>query len=160
MKIIQRLAVARQATLSILGSLGSGASGGVVGNNLAQTNAAPIAPSTTPHWDSSSFTPRGSRVLVIATMTASKNGGTLAAGDGVTFSLIRDVGGTPVTVGGTERAAAATVTGGDVVANATLAFIDTVTPSAAHTYSIEAAPSGGHTAGILTGEASIVVIDL
>ncbi len=157
--LTSRGALALKSLVSVLGSLGSGASGGIESNNLAQTNAAPIGPNASVHWDSSSFVSRTGRVLIIGSMALSKNGGTLAAGDSTQFALVRDVAGVPITVGGPQRAGGVT-TGGDVTSDSTLAFIDTVIPGSTHTYSISAIISGGHTGGILTGEATIVVIDL
>jgi hypothetical protein len=155
MQPISSLALVRKSMLSVLGALGSGASGGVVANNLAQTNAAPIAIGALVRWDSSPFVSRTGRVLVTGSMTFSKDGGTLVAGDAVQFAIARD---DATVVGGTGRAGAVAI-GADVGASGSLSFIDSVTPGISHTYGIQAA-TAGHTGGVLTGEASIVVIDV
>lgn len=152
-------ALVNKAYLSILGSLGSGASGTPVGHNDCETNGAPIgSPSATVDWTSSSFTSRTGKVLVIGIATFSKGSGNLADGDLVTFNLVRDIGGTPVTVGGQVRVGAVTA-GSDVCAYATYAFTDSVTPQTAHTWSIQAA-SGGHTGIFATAEATIIILDI
>lgn len=62
--------------------------------------------------------------------------------------------------GAVERVGAVALAGGDIGANGSATFILTVAPNTSHTYGIQAAFSGGHTAGVLAAEASIVVIDL
>jgi hypothetical protein len=148
-------ALANKAYTSILGALGSGASGSVSDNYLSQTNAAPVAPGTTATWGSSAFVSRTGRVEISAQMTLSKNGGTLAAGDVVTFTLLRDA--TPI--GGQSRDSAL-ANGADAIANGNLVWVDTSVPGASHTYAIVATITGGHTGGILTHEATIVVQDI
>jgi hypothetical protein len=153
-------AFANKAITSTLGQLGAGASGSVTNNELSQLNAAPVAPGVTARWDSSAFVTRTGRVEVTGSMTLSKNGGTLAAGDVVTFQLVRDSGGGQVPVGSQSRVAA-TAAGADAVAFGSLTWIDAgPAPGSSHTYGILATIAGGHTGGILTSEAAIVVADL
>lgn len=148
------------ARLAALGALGSGASGGVTNNGSTSLLGSPVAPATTVDYTSAAHICKTGRVLVIADITASKNGGTIAAGDQVTLTLQRDIGGTPVQVGGDKRVGAIT-TGTDVAAAGSLSYVDTVTPGSTHTYSIQAAVNtAGHTAGILADEAQVTVIDL
>jgi len=142
-------ALANRAFTSILGAIGSGAAGGPSSNNLSQINAAPIGPSATPQWDSSPFTSRTGRVLVMGTMSLS--GGTLADTDQVTGNLLQDgVGISAQTVTGASGA----------VADFASVMIVTVTPGVAHTFSVAASVGGGHTASIATGHANITCIDL
>lgn len=152
--------ISKQAWVSILGALGRGASGTPASNDLAQINTGgPIGPATSVHWDSSAFISNTGKVLVVGIATASKAGGTLAAGDLVTFELIRDFAGTPVVISAAQRVGAVT-TGADVTANCVCSFVDQVTPGVSHTYSIQAAVSGGHTAEFAMSEATILVIDI
>jgi hypothetical protein len=153
-------ALANKAFTSVLGQLGAGASGGVTNNELSQTNAAPIAPGVTARWDSSPFVPRTGRVEITGSMTLSKNGGTLAAGDVVTFQLVRDSGGGQVAVGSQSRVTV-TAAGADAIASGALTWIDAlVTPGTTHTYGLLATIAGGHTGGILTNEAAITLSDV
>jgi hypothetical protein len=147
-------ALANKAYTSILGALGRGASGSPSGNNLSQTNAAPIGPGATVEWDSSAFVSGTGKVLVVGTISVAP--GTLADGDAVTVQIFRD-GTTPV--GGTSEVGAVTATG-SVKAFGVATFIDTPAPGASHTYGVRASIGGGHTAQILTGDATIVVVDL
>lgn len=146
-------AVAKAAYVSVLGALGAGSAGTPGENFLSQTNAAPVSAGTTVMWTSSPFVSVTGRVDISAEMTAVE--GTLAAGDVVTFTLLRDA--TPI--GGQSRDTAHT-NSADVIAFGALVWVDTVVPGASHTYSIKAAVTGGHTAGILTHEATIVVQDI
>jgi hypothetical protein len=159
MKKISALAI--QAFTSILGSLGAGAAGGVTNDGFSQENAAPIAPGTSARWDSSALLLSSTRVFVSGLMTLSKNGGTLAAGDVVTFQLVRDTGGGTIIIGPQVRATAV-ANGADAIAYAELTWIDTsvITPGTSHTYGIRATITGGHTGGVLTDEASITVFNI
>ena len=153
MKSVQ--ALANKCYTSILGALGAGSAGTPGENFLSQTNAAPVAPGATATWSSSPFVSVTGRVEISAEMTLSKNGGTLAAADVVTFTMLRD--GTPI--GGQSRDTAR-ANGADAIANGDLIWVDTPVPGASHTYAIIATILGGHTGGILTHEATIVVQDI
>lgn len=148
-------ALSKASYVSILGALGQGAAGDTT-NVLAQVPAAPVAAGTSARWDSSAFVSKTGRVLIIVQMTLSKNSGTLAAGDVVAFDISKDGGGF---IGPDSRATAAT-NGSDVVAFGALSWIDTVTPGVSHTYGIVASITGGHTGGILTGEACVTLVDV
>lgn len=148
-------AIANKAYVSILGALGAGSAGTPGENYLSQTNASGVVAGATAAWTSSPFVSVTGRVEISAEMTLSKNSGTLAAGDVVIFTMLRD--GTPI--GGQSRDTART-NGSDVIADGDLVWVDTPVPGASHTYAIIATILGGHTAGILTHEATIVVQDI
>jgi hypothetical protein len=153
MKSIQ--ALANKAYTSILGALGSGASGTPSNNEVSQLNAAPIAAGATVSWVASALVTRTGKVLVSVNMTASKNGGTLAAGDVVTFQMTRN--GAPI---GAQARVTATTAGGDVVATAALTWVDALAvPGTSYAYGIIATPSA-HTCGLLVGEAAATAIDI
>lgn len=150
-----RVSLTSKAIVSVLGALGAGAAGSVTNNHLSQLNAAPIAPSTTPTWTASAFTSRTGAVRVQAQMTVSKNGGTMAAGNVISYSLLRNGS----AIGGTARVTAAT-SGSDVTAFANLAWIDNA-PVDGAIYAIEAViNAGSSTAGVIASEASITVMDV
>lgn len=150
--------IAKQSFLSILGTLSEAVPGGSPGHNSAAlANAAPVAAGTTARFDSASFTTKTGRVQLAVSMTLSKNSGTLAAGDVVTFTIVRD----SATVIGSQSRFTAATDGSDVIAFSSLAWIDSgLTPGVAHTWGIIATIAGGHTGGILALEASVAVLDI
>lgn len=157
MTVRQKLDVInKKAQVSVLGALGEGAAGTPGANFISTFNASGVAASASPIFTAAPFVSRTGRVRVTANVTFSKNSGTLAAGDNVTVTLEKDAG----AMGGQQRAVAAT-DGSDVIASASLTWIDTVTPGSSHTYGVQASGiSGGHTAGILATECVLTVQDV
>jgi hypothetical protein len=148
-------AIANKARTAILGALGRGAAGSVTNNATGQLNAAPIGPSVSATWALSAFVSATGKVFLSGQVTLSKNGGTLTAGDEVTFTLLED--GTPI---GSTTKATATTDGGDVIATSSLSWVN-VTDSASHVYAIRAAITGGvHTGGFLVAAAALSAIDI
>lgn len=159
MNINTMRAMSKKAQLAVLGALGNGAAGSPSNNHQAILNAAPIGPAISPSFTSAPFVSRTGSVEIIVTATLSKNGGTLAAGDTVTFTLVEDTG--PGTLIGGEARVTATTSGSDVVATASLAWITGVTPGVSHVYSVVATIAGAsHTGGFLIGEAVVVLKDV
>jgi len=152
MKAAQSLA--NRSVTSVLGSVGRGAAGSVTNNFLSQLNAAPIGPGVSATWAISAFVSKTGNVSLAGGATLSKNGGTLAAGDVVTFTLLRD----GVAIGPDQRVTATTA-GSDVVATASIDWVDTGALGS-HVYAIKATIAGGHTGGFLADEASVVAIDV
>lgn len=136
----------------------TGATGPHVTSNTLETVSGAIGLSTTPTYTSGSFVSATGKVLVAASMaiTSTAGGlGTMVAADPVVFTLLRD--GSPI---GPLVGEGATADGLAFGALGSLTFIDTVTPLSSHTWAIQAAISNSHTAGVFSGAASIVIVDL
>lgn len=133
----------------------TGATGAAnTGHNAYSQNGSTIGASTTPTFTSGSYTSTSGTILIIASMTASGLGASLAASDTVAFNLLQDG-----SVIGTSPSMSVGAVGATPDAPATLSMI--LAASGAHTYAIEASVlTGSHTATVQVGQASITISDL
>jgi hypothetical protein len=126
------------------------------GTNFLNTinSGGAIAPAATINWDSNTFTPKVSgNVLVMAGAYVQ----TSAVDVAVTFSLVRDRAGTPVTIGPAGKQ-----DGGHVAedAMATLIWIDAAVSLAAHTWSIVCAAASGTVTVPAANQIYVVLLEL
>jgi hypothetical protein len=114
-----------------------------------------VSASTTPTFTSGSYTSTSGTILIIATMTATGLGATLAANDAVVFNLLQDG-----SIIGTSPSMSVGAAGpGPVDASGALSMI--LAASGAHTYAIQATVlTGSHTATVQIGQAAISITDL
>lgn len=141
------------------GPTGVGATGatgaGATSHHAYSQNGSIIAASTTPTFTSASYTSATGNVEILASMTATGLGATLAAGDAVVFALLQDGS----TLAGSASLSVGAAGSSNADASATLHWVGAA--SGAHTYAIQATVlTGGHTATVQVGQAAISLIDL
>jgi hypothetical protein len=122
-------------------------------NDIAGTNAAPIAPASTVLFASPAFTPTASgsgKVKLRMMMTVDIAGGTAVAGEQVQFVVIKN--GAPIAGGPVVNAEFSATHG---FASATIPWEDTGAPGVAVTYGIQCSniTTPAHTQGVLADNA-------
>lgn len=150
-------------TSSVNETLAMLALGSSPGDNVSQTNAAPIGPAIATSWNSTPFTPtKTGKVLVVATIT----GNDATVSEAVLYRLLKNptaaTGANFAALGGAAIGPAGMQTDAGLAGDFgnTIAWIDSVTDGTAVSYGIAAQSSAAHNLTVPTGGAVITVTEI